>query len=152
MVTNCTAQDLSLPARHQQNLPKVCRKATLKKRMEKATIVVAPYRGYSRAPPVALKRRSWWLSKGCWIKRGGGGICASPPSQTKVPVPRRKVLKCKASSQLLFSLLVAFGSVKLWIPIAWTGHMWISSNPTNPVPKCFFVCGGNTHRSKWKWP
>lgn len=21
--------------------------------------------------------------------------------------------------------------------------MWIRFNPTNPVPKCFFVCGGN---------
>lgn len=66
----------------------------------------------------------------------------------KSTVPLLKVLKCKASSLLLFSLLVAFESVKLWIPIAWTGHMWISSNPTNPVPKYVFVCAGSTHRSK----
>lgn len=151
MVTNCTGQDLGLPARRQQNLPEVCRRAVLKKRMGKATVVAASYWGYSRAPPVALKRRSWWL-RGVGLRGVRVGFVCSPPSQTKVPVPRRKVLKCKASSQLLFSLLVAFGSVKLWIPIAWTGHMWISSNPTNPVPKCFFVCGGNTHRSKWKWP
>lgn len=137
------------PAEIARSLQKGCSK----KRNRKATVLLSSCRGSSRAPPVGLKGKSWWL-RGAGLRGGGGGggdLCVVPP-QTKGPVPRRKVLKCKASSQLLFSLLVAFGSVKLWIPIAWTGHMWISSNPTNPVPKCFFVCGGNTHRSKWKWP
>ncbi len=56
------------------------------------------------------------------------------------------LIKCcnaQKSSGLLYSLLVASESVKLWIPIAWTGHMWILFNPTNPVSKCFFVWGGD---------
>lgn len=58
--------------------------------------------------------------------------------------------KMQSESPFLFSLLVAFERVKLWISIAWTGHMWTSSNPTDPVPEGFFVCGGSTHRSEWK--
>lgn len=85
MVTNCTGQDPELPARHQQNLTKVCRRAALKKRMGEATIVVAPCWGYGRAPPVALKGRSWWL-RGVGL-RGVGVGSVLPPVPDKGPCP-----------------------------------------------------------------
>ena len=137
-------EDHDLPTQPRQILPEVRRRAALRQEGSHHTSVFSSGLWHRRAGVGGWGVRDW----------GGGCVCVPPvsPPGTKSPVPRRKVLKCKASSQLFFSLLVAFGSVKLWIPIAWTGHMWISSNPANPVPKCFFVCGGNTHRSKWKWP
>lgn len=69
---------------------------------------------------------------------------ASLLAQQKSP-SHKGAANAKKSAGWLCSLLVAFESVKLWIPIAWTGHMWIRCKPTNPVPKCFFVCRAASH-------
>lgn len=88
-------------------------KGCSKKRNRKATVLLSSCRGSSRAPPVGLKGKSWWL-RGAGLRGGEGGgrdLCVVPPDkgpcppqegaemQSKLPAPFLSlggIWKCKA--------------------------------------------------------